>query len=127
MIWALQKYWKPDYELVLANALASLIANDFDRAVMESCAEGIGHAYEKETPEKDQIRLRDLLYGDKKGNIGVETHFDGAHMAKVHLEGGYLRGATFNDAHLGMRSLGPQIQRIYRMSRSIWSTQPWKR
>jgi hypothetical protein len=71
LIWALQKYWKPDYELVLANALASMIANDSDRSVMESCAEVIGHAYEEDTPEPVQDRLKELLYGNRRGVIGV--------------------------------------------------------
>lgn len=71
LIWALEKYWTPKYELTLANALTSMIANDSDQAVMESCAEVIGHAYGQDTPEKDQERLRDMLYGDKYGNIGV--------------------------------------------------------
>jgi hypothetical protein len=71
LIWALEKYWTPAYELILANALASMIAVDPDQAVMESCAEVIGNAYGEKTPAEDQVRLRDLLYGDKTGNIGV--------------------------------------------------------
>jgi hypothetical protein len=76
LIWALQKYWKPEHELVLANALASIIANDNDRAVMESCAEVIGHAYEKDTPEPVQNRLKELLYGNPAGVIGVVMRFE---------------------------------------------------
>jgi hypothetical protein len=71
LIWTLQKYWKPEYELVLANALTSMIANDDDRSVMESCAEVIGHAYEEPTPEPEQNRLKELLYGNPDGLIGV--------------------------------------------------------
>jgi uncharacterized protein YjbI with pentapeptide repeats len=48
-----------------------MIANDNDEAVMESCAEVIGHAYEENTPLADQIRLKEKLYGDKQGNIGA--------------------------------------------------------
>ena len=49
LIWALHRYWDSEHELVLANALSALVANDKDRAVMESAAEVIGHAYERNT------------------------------------------------------------------------------
>jgi uncharacterized protein YjbI with pentapeptide repeats len=71
LIFSLQKYWRVEYELPVANALASMIANEDDQAIMEACAETIGNAYDENTPKDTQVRLRELLYGTLGGKIGV--------------------------------------------------------
>jgi Pentapeptide repeats (8 copies) len=72
-IWLLERYWKPDYEEVLANVLSSLIGNGTkdDEYVMQTASEVIGHAYEEGTARSTQVRLRVLLYGKVHGVIGT--------------------------------------------------------
>jgi uncharacterized protein YjbI with pentapeptide repeats len=85
LIWALHGYWDSEHELVLANALSALIANDKDRAVLESAAEVIGHAYESDTVVPVQERLRKLLYGTASGSNDSESGKVGAVLRAENL------------------------------------------
>jgi hypothetical protein len=70
-LWLLQQFWDPEHERVLANTLAGLIASDTDESVMEACAEVIGYAYNEKTPLQVQERLKELLYGNRAGLVGI--------------------------------------------------------
>jgi uncharacterized protein YjbI with pentapeptide repeats len=68
----LKHYWgKANYEVVLANALAGMLAQEDDEGILDACAEAIGNAYDKDTPSWERERIRTILYGDIKGNVGA--------------------------------------------------------
>jgi len=71
-IFLLKQYWgRAKYEVVLANALSGMLAHENDEGILDACAEAIGNAYKADTPSWERERIRTILYGDIKGNVGA--------------------------------------------------------
>ena len=70
-IWSLLPYWNTSHDVVLANALASIIIYDKDKGVIENAAEVLGGAYDRYTPDSVPDHLRHLLFGKVPEDVGV--------------------------------------------------------
>jgi uncharacterized protein YjbI with pentapeptide repeats len=79
----LKHYWgKVNYEVVLANALAGMLAHEDDEGILDACAEAIGNAYKEGTPFWDRERIRTILYGNLKGEVGALVRNEKIAIAK---------------------------------------------
>jgi hypothetical protein len=70
-LWSLRPYWHTEHAETVANALSAIILYDDNERVIEVCADVFDGAYRHVKNQEQKARIKKLLYGDSKGDIGV--------------------------------------------------------
>jgi uncharacterized protein YjbI with pentapeptide repeats len=111
---------KAEYEFVVANALAGILAYDKDQGVLDACVEAIGSAYGDNTSLDVVKRLRSLFYGTAIGDGETGGEIGVLMRSQMVLRRAHYAGGLNDDIYsLRMNYFAEAIRKNYKNLESV--------